>query len=117
MVTRLAWWKSIFDTARDTMNVAKKLVEGGMVPSIAEKTETFTGQSVLEEVRAYMAENEAITRAMVTRIKANESENVALKNRLMKMESRVRWLTILFFTLIVLVGSLTLLAAWHWILR
>src|ERR1019366_5579737 len=109
MVTRLAWWKSIFDTARDTVNVAKKLVEKGMVPPIAEKTETFTGQSVLEEVRAYMAENEAITRDMVTRIKANESENAALKNRIMKMESRVRWLMILFLTLIILVGGLTLL--------
>lgn len=117
MVTRLAWWKSIFDTARDTVNVAKKLVEKGMVPPIAEKTETFTGQAVLEEVRAYMAENEAITRALVTRFKENEAENAALKNRLMKMESRVRWLMILFFTLIVLVGGLTLLAAWHWILR
>jgi hypothetical protein len=26
MVTRLAWWKSIFDTARDTVNVAKQLI-------------------------------------------------------------------------------------------
>ena len=117
MVTRLAWWKSIFDTARDTVNVAKKLVEEGMVQPVADKAETFTGQAVLEEVRAYVAKNEAITRALVTRIKENESENAALKKRLMKMESRVRALTILGFTLIVLIGGLTLLAVWHWIPR
>ena len=115
MVPRLAWWKSIFDTARDTVNAAKKLIEDEVVQPVAEKTETFAGQAVLEEVRAYKAENEAITRALVTRIKENESENAALKKRLMKMESRVRVMTILGFTLIVLVGGLTLLAAWYWI--
>ena len=117
MVTRLAWWKSIFDTARDTVNAAKKLIEDEVVQPVPEKSETFTGQAVLEEVRAYMAENEAITRALATRIKENESENAALKKRLMKMESRVRGLTMLGFTLIVLVGGLTLLAVWHWIPR
>ena len=117
MVTRLAWWKSIFDTARETVNVAKKLVEEGMVQPVAEKTDTVAGQSVLEEVRAYMAENEAITKALVTRIKENETENAALKKRVRKMERRVRALSILGFTLIVLVGGLTLLAVWHWIPR
>ena len=77
----------------------------------------LTGQAVLEEVRAYMAENEAITRAMVTRIKANESENAALKNRLMKMESRVRSLTILCLILAIVVSGLTLVVVLHWILR
>jgi hypothetical protein len=117
MVTRLAWWKSIFDTARDTVNVAKKLVEEGMVQPVAEKTETFTGQGSLEEVRAYMAENEAITRALVARIKENEAENTALKNRLTKMESRVRSLTILCLVLAIVVSGLTLAAVLHLIQR
>jgi hypothetical protein len=117
MVTRLAWWKSIFDTARDTVNVAKRLVEEGMVQPVAEKTESLTGQAVLEEVKAYMAENEAITRALVTRIKENESENAALKNRLTKMESRVRSLTILSLVLVIVVSGLTLAVVLHWIPR
>ncbi|MBZ5699556.1 MAG: hypothetical protein LAN18_13535 [Acidobacteriia bacterium] len=117
MVTRLAWWKSIFDTARDTVNVAKKLVEEGMVQPVAEKTATFTGQAALEEVRAYVAENEVITRALATRIKENESENAALKNRLMKMENRVRSLTILCLVLAIVVSGLTLVVVLHWILR
>jgi hypothetical protein len=111
MVTRLAWWKSIFDTARDTVNAAKKLVEENVVQPVAEQTGTFTGQSVLEEVRAYMAENEAITRALVTRIKENESENAALKTRLTKMESRVHSLTILGLVLAVLVVGLTIVSS------
>ena len=117
MVNRLAWWKSIFDTARDTVNVAKKLVEERNVQPVVEQTGTFTGQAVLEEVRAHMAENEAITRVLVTRIKENESENAALKNRLMKMESRVRSLTILCLVLAIVVSGLTLAAVLHLIQR
>ena len=117
MVTRLAWWKSIFDTARDTVNVAKKLVEEGMVQPVAEKTATFTGQAALEEIRAYMAENEAITRALVTRLKESESKNIALETRLTKMESRVRSLSILGLLLVALVVGLTVVAVLHWTLR
>jgi CHASE3 domain sensor protein len=114
MVTRLAWWKSIFDTARDTVNAAKKLIEEEVVQPVAEKTETFTGQAVLEEVRAYMAENEVINTALVTRLKESESENAALKTRLTKMESRVRSLTILGLVLAVLFVGLTVVAVLHW---
>ena len=117
MVTRLAWWKSIFDTARDTMNVAKKLVEEGMVQPVAEKTESSTGQAVLEEVRAYMAENEVINTALVTRLKESEAKNTALQTRLTKMESRVRSLTILGLVLAFLVVGLTVVAVLHWTLR
>src|ERR1022692_2777380 len=95
MVTRLAWLKSIFDKTRDTVNAAKKLVEEKVVQPVAETTGTFTGQAVLEEVRAYMAENEVINTALVTRVKESESKNTALESRLKKMESRVRSLTIL----------------------
>src|ERR1019366_3505822 len=117
MVTRLAWWKSIFDTARDTVNAAKKLIEDEVVQPVAEKTETFTGQAVLEEVRAYIAENEVINTALVTRLKERESENAVLKTRLTKMESRVRSLTILGLVLAVLFVGLTVVAVLHWTLR
>ena len=117
MVTRLAWWKSIFDTARDTVNAAKKLVEEKVVQPVAEKTGTFTGQAVLEEVRAYMAENEVINTALVTRLKESESKNTALETRLTKMESRVRSLTILGLVLAVLFVGLTVVAVLHWTLR
>lgn len=117
MVPRREWWKSIFDTARDTVNVAKKLVEEGMVQPVAEKTESFTGQSVLEEVRAYISKNEAINTALFTRLKESESENAALKTRIAKMESRVRSLTILGLLLVALVVGLTVEAALHWTLR
>jgi hypothetical protein len=117
MVTRQAWWKSIFEKARDTVNAAKTLIEEEVVHPVAEKTGTFTGQAVLEEVRAYMAENEVINSALVTCLKESESENAALKTRLTKMESRVHSLTILGLVLAVLVGGLTLVAVLHWILR
>lgn len=117
MVTRQAWWKSIFEKARDTVNAAKTLIEEEVVQPVAEKTGTFTGQAVLEEVRAYMAENEVINSALVTCLKESESENAALKTRLTKMESRVHSLTILGLVLAVLVGGLTLVAVLHWILR
>jgi hypothetical protein len=117
MVTRLAWWKSLFEKARDTVNAANKLIEEGVVQPVAEKTETFTGQAVLEEVRAYMAENEVINTALVTRLKESESKNIALVTRLTKMESRVRSLTILGLLLVVLVVGLTVVAALHWIPR
>lgn len=117
MVSRLAWWKSIFDTARDTVNAAKKLVEEKVVQPVAETTGTFTGQAVLEEVRAYMAENEVINTALVTRLKESESKNTALESRLKKMESRVRTLTILGLVLAVLFVGLTVVAVLHWKLR
>jgi len=117
MVPRLEWWKSIFDTARDTVNAAKKLIEDEVVQPVAEKTETFPGQAVLEEVRAYMAKNEAINTALVTRLKESEFENAALKTRLAKMESRVRSLTILGLVLAVLIVGLTVVAVLHWTLR
>lgn len=117
MVTRLAWWKSIFETARDTVNAAKKLVDEKVVQPVAEQTGTFTGQAVLEEVRAYMAENEVINTALVTRLKESESENAALKMRLTKMESRVRSLTLLGLVLAVLFVGLTVVAVLHWTLR
>ena len=117
MVTRLAWWKSIFDTARDTVNAAKKLIEDEVVQPVAETTGTFTGQAVLEEVRAYMAENKAINTALVTRLKESESEIAALKTQFTKMKSRVHSLTILSLVLAVLVSGLTLVVVLHWILR
>jgi len=117
MVTRLAWWKSIFEKARDTVNAANKLIEEGVVQPVAEKTETFTGQAVLEEVRAYMAENEVKNTALVTRLKESESKNIALETRLTKMESRVRSLSILGLLLVVLVVGLTVVAVLHWTLR
>jgi hypothetical protein len=117
MVTRLSWLKSIFDTARDTVNAAKKLVEEKVVQPVAETTGTFTGQAVLEEVRAYMAENEVINTALVTRLKESESKNTALESRLKKMESRVRSLTILGLVLAALFVGLTVVAVLHWKLR
>jgi hypothetical protein len=117
MVTRLAWWKSIFETARNTVNAAKKLVEEKVVQPVAETTGTFTGQAVLEEVRAYMAENEVINTALVTRLKESESKNTALETRLTKMESRVRSLTILGLVLVIVVSGLTLVVVLHWRLR
>jgi CHASE3 domain sensor protein len=117
MVTRLAWWKSIFDTARDTVDAAKKLIGEQVVQPVAETTGTFTGQAVLEEVRAYIAENDVINTALVTRLKESESENATLKTRLTKMESRVRSLTILGLVLVVLVVGLTVVAVLHWTLR
>jgi hypothetical protein len=117
MVTRLAWWKSIFETARDTVNAAKKLVDERVVQPVAEQTGTFTGQAVLEEVRAYMAENEVINTALVTRLKESESKSAALETRFTKMESRVRSLKILGLVLGVAVVGLTVAAVLHWTLR
>ena len=117
MVTRVGWWKSIFETARDTVNAAKKLVDERVVQPVPEHTGTFTGQAVLEEVRAYMAENEVINVTLVTRLKESESKNTALETRLTKMESRVRSLKILGLVLGVAVVGLTLVAVLHWTLR
>jgi hypothetical protein len=117
MVSRLAWWKSIFDTARDTVNVAKKLVEEGKVQPAAEKSGTLTDQALLEEVRAYMAENEAVNVALAARLKESESEIAVLKTRLTKVESRVRSMKILCLVLAVLVFGLAVVAALHWIPR
>lgn len=116
MVPRLEWWKSIFDTARDTVNAAKKLIEDEVVQPGAEKSESFTGQAVLEEVRAYMAKNEAINTALVTRLKESESEHAALKTRITKLESRVRSLMILGLVLAVLIVGLSIVAVLHWTL-
>jgi len=117
MVTRLAWWKSIFEQARDTVDAAKKLIGEQVVQPAAEKAGTLTEQAVLEEVRAYMAENKAINTALDTRLKESEAEIAALTTQFTKMKSRVHSLTILSLVLAVLVSGLTLVVVLHWILR
>jgi hypothetical protein len=117
MINRLGWWRSVFDTARDTVNTAKQLIGEEVIQPVAEKSGTFTGQAVLEEVRAYMAENEVINTALVTRLKESESKNTALETRLTKMESRVRSLTISGLVLAALLVGLTAAAALLWTLR
>lgn len=117
MVNRLASWKSIFDAARDAMNVAKKLVGEGMAPPAPVNAETFTGQDIVEEIRTYVVQNEAIIRALATRLQENESENASLKKRLTKLESRVRWLSVLCLSLAIVVGGLAVPVVLHWISR
>lgn len=78
------------------MNAVKKLIQAHILQPAKKLTDTINGQAVLDEVRAYVSESEAINTALVT--------------RLLRAENRIR-------ALLVAVVILTVAEVLHWILR
>jgi hypothetical protein len=83
-------------TARRVMKAAKDLTQSHILSPAKKFADIINGQAVLDEVRAYVSESEAINTALVT--------------RLLRAESRVRVLSIA-------VAILTVAEVFHWILR
>lgn len=75
--------KPLLQQAKELMTDAKKWTQERVVAP-------FTGQAVHDEVRAYMADNEKINTALVTRVIEVETKNTMLESRLSKLESQVK---------------------------
>lgn len=80
--------------AKSALNTVKDLTQKRVLKPVGEFVDTVNGQKVLDEVSAYMAENEAINTALVT--------------RLLHAETRIRVLQ-------VLIGILAVAEVVHWV--
>ncbi len=87
---------SFLANAKRQLNTAQNWIQRRVLKPAGKFVDTVNGQKVLDEVSAYMTENEAINTALVTRV--------------LQAESRIRWLQ-------ALVAMLAVAEAMHWLLR
>ncbi len=96
MVKVLVEKDSFLANAKRQLNTAQNWIQRRVLKPAGKFVDTVNGQKVLDEVSAYMTENEAINTALVTRV--------------LQAESRIRWLQ-------ALVAMLAVAEAMHWLLR
>jgi hypothetical protein len=119
---------SLRTKTKNALDTVKEWAQKRILNPIGEFVDTVNGQKTLDEVTAYIVQQEAINTALVARIIEIEAEKCALETRLStavatmetsvtKLESRLRSMTIWCLVLTVLIVGLTVAAVLPWALR